>query len=267
MNGTCKICGQTAQPFGEALILNRHRVHYFRCTQCGFVQTEEPFWLSEAYCEALSGLDVGAVSRNLGLAPVVQRLIRRWFEPSGHYLDYGAGTGLFVRLMRDAGFNFFWQDKLATNIFAKGFETTGGTFELLTAFEVFEHLTEPMADLEQMLACSRNLLFTTVLLPAHPPAPGQWWYYGLEHGQHVSFYTRSSLQFLAVQFGLRLCSCGELHLLTEKRIREASFRFVVRNRLARWLDALAPRRSLTESDYHELARRRHAAPGQETQKP
>jgi hypothetical protein len=263
MSTPCKTCGDMTVAFGEALILGKHRVRYYRCGRCGFVQTEEPYWLAEAYHEALSGLDVGAVSRNLRLAPVTQRLIRRCFEPSGRFIDYGAGTGLFVRLMRDAGFNFYWLDKFATNIFAKGFEAAPGKFEILTAFEVFEHLTQPVAELEQMLACSRNVLFTTVLLPAEAPAPSQWWYYGLEHGQHVSFYTPQSLRALAERFGLRLCSCGELHLLTEKPITAAQFRFYVRQRVARWMDALAPRQSLTESDYQLLANQRAQAPPQQ----
>ena len=260
MSTPCKICGDLTVAFGEALILAKHRVRYNRCAKCGFVQTEEPYWLAEAYHEALSGLDVGAVSRNLRLAPVAQRLIRHWFEPSGRFIDYGGGTGLFVRLMRDAGFNFYWLDKFATNIFAKGFEAVPGEFELLTAFEVFEHLTQPVVELEQMLAYSRNVLFTTVLLPTDAPPPGQWWYYGLEHGQHVSFYTPQSLRFVANRFGLRLCSSGELHLLTEKPIAAAQFRFTVRRRLARWMDALAPRRSLTESDYRLLSNQRCQTP-------
>ena len=136
------------------------------------MQTEEPYWLAEAYGEALSGLDVGAVSRNLRLAATVQRVIRRCFNPSGYFVDYGGGAGLFVRLMRDAGFDFHWMDKYAANVFARGFEAQPGRYEVLTAFEVFEHLSQPIPELEQMLACSRNLLFTTVLLPPEIPRRG-----------------------------------------------------------------------------------------------
>ncbi len=242
-------------PFDQGLVLKRHPVQYFRCEKCSFVQTEEPYWLDEAYAEAVSALDVGAVSRNLRLAPIAQALIKRLFNPSGQFIDYGGGTGLFVRLMRDAGFDFFWFDKFAQNVFARGFEAVSGKFELLTAFEVFEHLVQPVTELERMLAYSRNILFTTVLLPAEAPRPGHWWYYGLEHGQHVSLYTRQALQALADRFHLRLCSSGELHLLTEKQISQAQFRFNTRRRIVSCVNWLTERRSLVEADYQMLVHR------------
>ncbi len=48
-----------------------------------------------------------------------------------------------------------------------------------------------------MLKISRNILFTTTLLPSPMPQPGTWWYYGLEHGQHISFYSLETLQSIA----------------------------------------------------------------------
>jgi hypothetical protein len=49
------------------------------------------------------------------------------------------GYGMFVRLMRDGGFDFHREDPLCDNLFAQGFDRQDdGTFELVTAFEVFE---------------------------------------------------------------------------------------------------------------------------------
>jgi len=250
--GHCKICNGAAVPFGEALVLGKHLVRYERCGACGFVQTEEPYWLSEAYQEAVSALDVGAVSRNLRLAPVTQSVIRRLFPAGTRFVDYGGGTGLFVRLMRDAGYDFKWLDKFAKNVFATGFEASKDEYELLTAFEVFEHLVRPVEELETMLRYSRNVFFTTVLIPAETPRPGQWWYYGLEHGQHVSLYTLRSLEVLAERFGLRFCSSGELHLLTEKVIEPAQFRRSTHRRVVQWGQRLRARPSLLEGDYQAL---------------
>jgi hypothetical protein len=253
MSEGCRVCGGAASPFGMAQVQGKHPVRYFRCGRCGFVQTEKPYWLAEAYEQALSGLDVGAVSRNLRLAPVVRALITRTFDCSGRFVDYGGGSGLFVRLMRDAGFDFRWLDKFATNVFARGFEADAGPFELLTAFEVFEHLEEPVAELERMLKYSRNVLLTTELLPPEVPGPGEWWYYGLEHGQHVAFYTLEALQALANRFGLQLCSRGELHLFSEKQIKERHFRLSTNARVVRWLDRRPPRPSLIAPDYQLIA--------------
>jgi len=37
-------------------------------------------------------------------------------NPDGIFLDYAAGYGLFVRLMRDAGYNFRWSDLYCQNL-------------------------------------------------------------------------------------------------------------------------------------------------------
>ena len=57
-----------------------------------------------------------------------------------------------------------------------------------------------------MLKISKNILFTTTLLPSPVPKPGTWWYYGLEHGQHVSFYSLETLQSIAKHFNLHFFS-------------------------------------------------------------
>lgn len=234
-------------------MLGRYEVAYYRCAGCGFVRTEEPYWLEEAYADAITGSDVGLVRRNLRLAKSTAALVSAFFDRKGRFLDYGGGYGLLVRLLRDAGLDFHHFDRHCQNIFARGFEAhpnDGENFELLTAFELFEHLPDPAAELDSMLRLSRNILFTTTLLPEPAPLPGAWWYYGLEHGQHVSFYSMRSLQRLAERFSLHLCSDGATrHLLTERRIPPLLFRAVSRYKVALLLEALNRRRPLTDDDY------------------
>jgi hypothetical protein len=44
-----------------------------------------------------------------------------------------------------------------------------------------------------------------------------WWYYGLEHGQHIAFYTGKSLEVLAKQFGYEFAIDGaHLHVFSRK---------------------------------------------------
>ncbi len=38
------------------------------------------------------------------------------------FLDYAGGYGVFTRLMRDIGFDFYWHDPYTQNLFANGFE-------------------------------------------------------------------------------------------------------------------------------------------------
>ncbi len=251
----CKICSCKTSLFGSAVLLNKYRIQYFRCHSCGFLQTEEPYWLQEAYCDAIAHTDVGLVSRNLIFSHVTQSLISVFFDSDGKFLDYAGGYGLLVRMMRDKGFDFYWYDKWCDNVFAKKFEASeAGTeaFELLTAFEVFEHLNHPLDELREMLRFSKNVLFSTELLPTHAPPLGEWPYYSLEHGQHVSFYTHSSLSALAKRLGVHLYSDGRLlHLITEKKISSFFFRLFSLYPMARLVNFFQWRKSLLKRDYEE----------------
>lgn len=255
----CRICGRTTVGFGSARVLQKYDVGYFRCPACGFVQVEEPYWLAEAYAAPIAAADVGLVSRNVQCAKTTQRVIKVGFAAQGRFLDYGGGYGLLVRLMRDAGYDFYRYDRWCPNLFAPGLDwdpATPARFELVTAYEVVEHLAEPVPELERMLQLSRNLLFSTLLLPPGNPGPGQWWYYAPEFGQHVSLYTRRALETLAERFQLRLLTDGRgLHLLTESTLGKIPFRLATGTRTGRWLDRWRRRKSLLADDFQRLTGR------------
>ena len=58
----------------------------------------------------------------------------------------------------------------------------------------------------------------TEVLPDPIPHPKDWWYYGLDHGQHISFYSTRTFEFIAKKYNLNYANIGGLHLLTEKKI-------------------------------------------------
>lgn len=262
----CKICTSHMTLFGEGTVLGRHAVEYFRCDYCGFIQPEAPYWLDEAYREAITASDVGLVSRNSVFASVTQAVILSSFRSGGKFLDYGGGYGLFVRMLRDMGFDFYRLDKFCANLFAQGFDAdavqipddlTPPQFELTTAFEVFEHLVDPISEIESMLQFSQNILFSTLLVPMAPPRLDDWWYYGLEHGQHVALYTRKSLAILAERFQLNFyTNTRSLHLLTPKNVSPLVFNMATRYSVAIALNLptmlIRRRHSLTMRDYQRV---------------
>lgn len=249
----CNICGTATESFAEQIVLRRFPVRLFRCPACEFIQTEEPYWLAEAYAEAINETDVGLISRNVALADISRAVINLFFDRNGRFLDWGGGYGVFTRMMRDRGLEFFRYDKYCANLFARGLDlkdAAGGRFELVTAFEVFEHVADPVGEVRSLLQHSDSILFTTQLLPEKQALQPDWWYFGAEHGQHVSFYSLHSLRLIAEQFGLRLFSDGRLvHLLTSKRIVDPAFRFAVKPRIALMLNLLFHRPSLLPRDY------------------
>src|ERR1043166_4375917 len=146
----CRVCGESSSAFGKAVVLRRYPVQYFRCERCGFIQTEEPYWLNEAYASPIADIDIGVVSRGFTMAKTAASVILALFDCNRQFVDYGGGYGLFVRVMRDAGFDFYNFDKYSPNLFARTFEAVekpDRPYELATAFEVFEHLPRPSEDI------------------------------------------------------------------------------------------------------------------------
>lgn len=213
----CRICNAESTPIHQATLMNKIQVQYFACPNCGFVQTEEPYWLEEAYSSAISSSDTGVLARNSFLAMVSTVILRTCCKKDARFLDFGGGYGIFTRLMRDLGFDFYWHDKYAANLVARGFEgsISNEKYAGVTAFENFEHFADPLAEIKTMLEITDFILFSTELVPDPVPAPSEWWYYCLEHGQHISLYSRKTLEQIARQNGLFLVTNGaNLHILS-----------------------------------------------------
>lgn len=250
----CPVCDQDTEVFERARVLGRWDAEYRRCNSCGFLFAASPVWLEEAYSLAITGSDIGLVARNLWFAKLAASVVQLLFNANGRFLDFGGGTGLFTRLMRDKGFDWYWSDSACRNMFAAGFEARPDQrYELVTAAEVFEHLTDPVPSMEQMTSLSSNILLTTQLLPDPPPRLGSWWYYSLEHGQHVSFYTRRTLELLGERFGLHLSSNGKnLHLFSRKKVPDLLFQLLTSSGFSSLVAAAMPRRSLLPVDFERV---------------
>jgi len=250
----CNICGSESHPFGNARVLRKYDALFLRCPRCGYIQTPEPFWLEEAYALDQSA-DVGIVSRNVASARIAKAVLGAFFDHRGKFLDFGGGPGLFVRLMRDNGFDFYWYDPLSENMFSRGFASgtnSGSKYEAITAFEVFEHFVDPIASTAELFNASESILFSTAIIPAIDYQLERWWYYALDQGQHVSFYTVESLHILAKGFGAKLYTNGtSIHLMTinKHQVIPWVFSLLSKPRLATLIDIAWRRRSLTMDDY------------------
>ena len=254
MHMNCPICTSASSPYCTVRVLNKYDVQYYRCGKCQFIYTEPPYWLDEAYSSAITRLDIGLVQRNELMAPLVQAVITKWYNPDAQFVDYGGGYGMLVRMMRDRGFDFYRQDIYCDNLYAESFDIADVSpfrAELLTAFEVFEHLVDPAAELEKMLALSDTILFSTTVQPTADVSPESWWYFLPEIGQHVSLYSRASLQALADRFGLNYCwNEQNIHLFTKKTVSNRLFKLITHPRLVNRYNSFAGnRQTLLQKDF------------------
>lgn len=255
MQDNCKICKSPTSVLFNSLVLNKYDVKYLKCSKCGFIQTEKPYWLQESYSSAISNLDIGLISRNINFSNKVDIIIKSFFDPSKKFLDYGGGYGMFVRLMRDKGFNFYRYDTYCDNLFAKRFDITDTkeitNYELVTSFEVFEHLDDSISEIQKMLRHSDSILFSTELLPEYTiKSADDWWYFIPETGQHIAFYTSKSLNILADIFNTNAYSfSNSLHLFTPQKLSKLKLQLLENKIYQCYIKAKYKQSSLLQKDY------------------
>lgn len=215
----CSICDNVMEKVFSAEVLRRHNVTYYRCDGCGLLQSQDPYWLDEAYLDPITPADTGLVQRNVAIAARLSALLYFCVDPKGSYLDVAGGYGLLVRLMRDIGFDFYWSDAHCENLLARGFEsgTAPPHYAALTAFEVLEHVPDPPAFVSELIRTHgvSTLIFSTQTYSGGVPDK-DWWYYAFDTGQHISFYEPRTLAALGRRLGLQYCSSPRMHVLTDR---------------------------------------------------
>jgi len=216
----CKVCNYQVQLLSKKKILSKYLISYYKCSRCGLIQTEKPYWLKEVYGSAIIESDTGIISRNVVLSKITAIVCLLFSGNKSRVLDYGGGYGILTRMLRDIGVDCYWTDKYADNFFARGFEDKGKTkYETVTAFELFEHLENPVLEIGEIFRRykPKMLLFSTMLHDGNPPK--DWWYFVPEGGQHITLYTKKSLNILASKLGMKLSTNGRnVHLFSKKQI-------------------------------------------------
>jgi len=213
----CRLCGGAAFARFAAPVLERYEVSYWRCTDCGSLQTDPPYWLEEAYARVELAADLGMAARTLQMAQFMSLVLRiADLGSSASCLDYGGGNGLFCRMMRDQGFDFWNHDKYVTPFYCSGFvvERPTAPFAVVTSFEVFEHLAAPAHEIDSIFALKPELwIFSTQLYRDHG---ADWDYLARANGRHVFFYSARALESLAGRRGYVFVPGRQIHAFIKK---------------------------------------------------
>jgi hypothetical protein len=261
----CPICQAPERPFFSAQVLGKYDVTYFFCSECRFLHTEKPYWLAEAYADAIVASDTGIVRRNLDASAKAAAVFAWIFSGRGKYLDMAGGYGLFTRLMRDMGFDCYWSDPYASNCFARGFEAEFGpshVYRGVTAFEALEHMESPLDFVRSVFdktGCDAFLFSTELYTEDEPPM--SWWYYGRHSGQHISFFHRTTLERMAALLGMELRTTAGFHLLSRRPTNRLAYRILTSRVCAKIAPVLfSVLRTPKIADDHESMLRRMADP-------
>jgi len=226
----CKVCGESSFLFGvvdlhtsceeargKRLALSGIPIYYRRCVRCGFLFTTAfDHWQISDFQAAIYNADYPLVDPDcLETRPAGNaKLIAETFGASRdslRILDYGGGNGLLAKRLSGAGFCAQTYDP-----FSPWNELPHGNFDLITAFEVLEHLPQPretVASMARLLGDPGAILFSTLLQPEDIDEQGLAWWYAAPRNGHVSLYSRASLHSLFRGLAMQVVSFNAgLHL-------------------------------------------------------
>lgn len=196
-------------------------IGYQACGACGFIFTgafdrwTAEQWREHVYNDDYVLADPPFVSeRPARNAQMLLALFHREL-PDIRILDIGGGRGLMAQAMREAGANV----KTSDPFFGEGDLAKDEQFDLITSFEVIEHVTHQQQH-TWLQGTARHLSrtpYSRLLISTELRRPGQdigWWYICPRNG-HISIHTASSLGILAQAADLKVFSINpSMHLLS-----------------------------------------------------
>lgn len=232
----CKICAGRATlfdvvDFGKSCAapnvyprgLQGIPVYYHRCEECGFIFTEQfDRFGDEEWREKVYNLEYRDVDpeyeeiRPRRNAHFIELLLRGRRNTTIGF-DFGGGNGRTSHLLQQHGWCFDCADPFgATTLRPDRLQK----YNVATAFEVFEHLIDPVAALAaivgKMSASAPLIVIGTGTSDGKLDDTSRlsWWYAAPRNG-HVSLYSKRSLSVLAqrFEFGCHSLS-GGFHFLT-----------------------------------------------------
>lgn len=222
----CPICGAAAKYYdtvdfnksceevrGMVLPRTSVAVDYYLCDDCGFCFAPElGSWAFDDFEKYIYNDGYAAVDpdykfeRPLTNAALLDNHFGASKERIRH-LDYGGGSGLLSKALRERA----WPSSTYDPFVDRELRVDElGKFDLVTAFEVFEHVPDS-ADLIDTLAklCKPDglILFTTLLSDGNIGRAQKldWWYAAPRNG-HISLFSQKSLQLLMARRDLQCVS-------------------------------------------------------------
>jgi SAM-dependent methyltransferase len=222
---SCPICGQSgAREWLRApdRFHGRHELYTLvRCAACSIVWLSHPprpeemhLHYTDAYDRLISAAGVNSPERwrdrNAALAPHKQ---------SGALLDLGCSSGTFLQSLKGKDWDLFGiemsaesaklaQERTGAKVFVGDIldaQFQPGSFDVITCFDVFEHLYEPRRVIAKVAEWLKPGGIFYVLVPNADSAEGRvfgsYWH-GLELPRHLFHYSPASLKFLAESAGL-----------------------------------------------------------------
>ncbi len=216
-----------AERRGKTLPLSGIPIYYYLCNQCGYCFAPEIIsWDLKKFSEKIYNeayIVVDPEYKN-NRPQANAKLLLNVFKGKEKYikhLDYGGGNGLLSKLVLKSGWDSSTNDPFVNKDIHDIKDL--GQFNLITAFEVFEHVPDArslMSSLDSLLKEDGLILFSTALSDGNIKKNQRlkWWYASPRNG-HISLFSKKSLTILVKMYGFSLGSFSAyLHVLFKQKI-------------------------------------------------
>ena len=222
---TCPVCDGAADLYdvvdfnknceernGLFLPLSGKPIYYALCSQCDYLFAPEfQTWSDQDFFERIYNDGYAAVDpEHKAIRPDKDFQLVEFmfgdFKGQFSHLDYGGGEGRLSQTLSEAG----WRSTSYDPFFNPLSSLAGETFDLITAFEVFEHVPRPHEMMERIAAASHAQTFVFFSTGSHDGRfkPGQRiedWYVAPRNG-HVAVFSHKALAALAGRHGFKFAS-------------------------------------------------------------
>jgi 2-polyprenyl-3-methyl-5-hydroxy-6-metoxy-1,4-benzoquinol methylase len=229
---SCPVCNSTA----SSTELEKFGTKILHCANCSLRYSGQvPNDTTDIYSDELyltESLEITHSTREYRKVRFGQErieVLKKHMPPgkSGKLLDIGCGTGWFLEVARDAGFEIHGQEigKSYANWTAQYVKCPvysvpvheipdAGTYDVITLFDLIEHITDPVSFIKQ---CVKLLAPGGLLFILTPNFDSLAISIMREHSslvlpaEHVVYFTRQSITRLMNQCGLQLeyyATCG-----------------------------------------------------------
>lgn len=187
--GCCLVCGQGR--LVPHFVLDNHR--YYKCRHCGLIQVRPLPLIGTG--DDYSALDLGKyrLFTRLFLVPQYGRALRmiRRFKPGGSLLDIGCGTGEFLGLAREAGFDATGVEPSSTACLIAAVDNKviagewrdvpieEGAYDVITLWSVLEHIPDPFPFLDKVRGALKSNGILALRVPTSQgllPLAALWFY-------------------------------------------------------------------------------------------
>ena len=211
----CKICQSDTTPITDT---KTDRI-YYKCSECEYIFLEEELCL-DADSEKKHYDNHDNNLESIGYVKMFESLIDEFIIPITSEmktaLDFGCGEGEVLPILLER--NGISCDRYDLFYFPEPIYENK-KYDLITSTEVFEHLSEPLEVLKNLLSHLNKdgyLLLMTYFHPSDDEKFFKWFY--IKDVTHIGFFSMKTFEYIANKFNLKIVKHNSKNILMFKKL-------------------------------------------------